>query len=248
MRIGRHRATTSPGTEMHTDDKVAPGVTRIRAAWVTGAGIAIIVISLVLYVQIQTTATQRAQSSASLSQEEVKALRGFLVERGKQRDSERAEVQQQLDRQAKALCGALSGFEVGARPETIARLKAAEKSIGCDVLARTGTLDLDPAAPASTSSATDRPITATPTGAAVDSGDAQPPPAPPGAVPAPTSTPGTVPAPARTVTTPGPVRTVIRPGPVVTTSGPTVTTTASPSPRILDPVTQPVCDLLGICL
>lgn len=238
---GRHRFNPS----MRTDDSVAPGVRRSRAPLIIGAGLAAVVVGIVVIALTLSTGVKDATDKASLSSAETQQLREFLADRGKQRDAERVAVQQQLDDQRAVLCAAISTLSASARPEARAILSKAASDLRCSALPRAAAT-VRPTGTAATP-ATPRPSS---TSSSTKGGEAQPDAAgaPSVATPRPLSTTGTAPrSPATTPprsTSPTP-----RPSPSPSSPEPTPSPRPSPSsPGLLDPVTAPVCNLLHVCL
>lgn len=216
---GRHTDTT-PSEPMRADDPVAPGIKRSRSAYLVAAGLLIIVSAVAGSIVTLSTGVKDAKDSATLSSDETKELRQFLAERGVQRDAEREEFQRKLDQQTAAICAAVKTLQAAAqRPEGRAVLEKAAKDLRCSALG-TSTKNTSTAAPSTSRTTTSAPR-ATSTTTAV-AGAIRP-------TPAPTRKPS------RPAT----------PAPAKPTPAPTVTT---PPGRLLDPVTEPVCDLLGVCL
>lgn len=219
---GRHSNSSQP---MHADDPVAPGIKRSRSAYLVAAGLLIIVGAVAGSITTLSTGVKDAKDSANLSADEVGQLREFLADRGEQRDTERAQVQEQLDDQRAVLCAAILTLRASAtRAEPRRVLDKAATDLHCASLPL-GTATTPPAGstpkPAATRATTSA---ASPRATAAGRTPAR-------AKPAPTPRQGT---PAGTA----------RPTPKAT---PTPATTTPPA-RILDPATDPVCQLLTICL
>lgn len=215
---GRHSATPPQSEPMRADDPVAPGIKRSRSAYLVAAGLLIIVSAVAGSIVTLATGVRDAKDSATLSSDETQQLREFLADRSKQRDAERAEVQEQLDDVTGAICAAVKTLQSAAqRPEARAVLEKAAKDLRCSALG---------VRPSST------PTTkATPSAAATSGAPAR----------------STAAAASRSTETPTvrPTGATVAPRPAGTTPAPATTTAPG---RLLDPVTVPVCDLLGVCL
>lgn len=230
---GRHR--TSP--PMHSDDPVAPGIRRHRAAWITAIGLVLVLAAIVNIVLVLDDKASTAQKDASLSSDEVRELREFLTDRTQQRDAERRATQAQLDDQRRALCTAIQTLSAAAKPRGRAVLDKASRDLSC---ARVGavpntstsraTSGRPPAAstsvqPSRTLGATPLPVTTSPI-----------------TRPRATASPRRAPAPAV-------------PPPQAPEPAPAPTTPKAPLPAappaasgLLEPVTDPICTVTGVCL
>jgi len=228
---GRHRPSAPP---MHADDPVAPGIKRSRSAYLVAAGLLIIVAAVAGSIVALSTGVQNAQDSATLSSDETRQLREFLADRGRQRDQERADVQAQLDAQRAVLCAAITTLQASAtRPTPRAVLGRAATELQCAKLptaSRTSST-ADRTTPRASSPTTPLPTPATTTAvarrpaavlrarAATPSASSTTSSSRPSSTPKPSPTPTPKP-------TPAPM---------------------TPPPALLDPVLQPVCNLLGVC-
>lgn len=95
---------------MHTDDTVAPGVSRRAASIIVAVGLFLAALgSAGLFVTLIQSVNANRHSTA-LTATQVQAIKELLAERKTQRDDEQAEVQRQLDAQARVLCTVLSDF------------------------------------------------------------------------------------------------------------------------------------------
>ncbi len=131
------------GSFMRTDDRVMAHVSRRRAGWFVAMAILMLTTGIVIVALALNAQSRAAEASASLSRDEVTQLRSYMSDRTQQRDTERAEVQAQLDVQGRALCAALVAFEPGASPGGLTKIRAAERALSCAAQAKAGTLDRD---------------------------------------------------------------------------------------------------------
>jgi uncharacterized membrane-anchored protein YhcB (DUF1043 family) len=93
---------------MATDDEVAPRVRRFRAGQIVATGLAIMVIALV---GILWGLDRKAQ----LSIEDRQQIHAIIQERKVQRDRQQAQVDLQLQQQARVLCTVVLDFQQTAR-------------------------------------------------------------------------------------------------------------------------------------
>lgn len=123
-----------PTTMMRTDDVVGLfGMKRRRVFLVALLAIFFTVSGVITIAVAVNRTAATAVANAELSSDEVAQLRSIVANRAKQRDEERDQIQKQLDTQKRALCGALEAFRPGAPADSLARVVAAEKSIGCAI-------------------------------------------------------------------------------------------------------------------
>jgi hypothetical protein len=110
---------------MATDDEVAPRVRRFRAGQIVAVGIAVMLVALagLLYGldrQAQLSVTDRQQ------------IRAIIQERKVQRDRQQAQVDLQLEQQARVLCTVVFDFQRTARTERArASLARAMQQLDC---------------------------------------------------------------------------------------------------------------------
>lgn len=121
---------------MRTDDTVAPGILRSRAAWIIGAGLAFVIVGILVTALALSTGVRNAATSAELSSDEVEQMRQFIATRTQQRDAERAAVQAQLDDQRAVLCAAITTLAQSARPAAKPALATASADLRCTELSR----------------------------------------------------------------------------------------------------------------
>lgn len=237
----KHRYPRSSGRFMRTDDMVTPHFNRRGVAVLGAIGVVLICVAISLLAVGIDRRVRAAQDTAALNAGEVQQIRQLIAERGAFRDREATLVQTQVDAQTRALCLALSKIIPISGPNSAPALVQAQNDLMCAAL---------PAAPAP------RPADPLPNGSGPTitlpgsvngngslSGPATPaqgggvapvtPPAPPVSTPAP-PVPPAPPAPVPAPTVPrAPLPTIVTP---------------RGTPTLLDPVTDPMCNILGICV
>jgi hypothetical protein len=128
-----------PGNVMRTDDPVIPGGgSRVAAARVTAVAILLVVFSAAALLwllsdrarEADDRATQAA-AQASLSADEVTALRDLLNSRTQRRDDEVNTVQAQLDEQRRILCVMITDVLQVASQKTSPALERATVQLDC---------------------------------------------------------------------------------------------------------------------
>lgn len=151
MSLQRWRRARGSQSVMRTDDEVAPRTTRRASGRILAAGLVIMVIALTLLIAALQRQADHAADTAALTRDEVAQVRSFLAQRDDQRDTEREDVQAQLDAQARVLCLTIADLRSRARSaETRTALDRALTSLKCTRVVHP-TAKRSPLAPSSSS-------------------------------------------------------------------------------------------------
>lgn len=126
-----------PDVVMHTDDKVAPGISRRTANVLVAVGLLGALLGSAGLFATLIGRVDANRHSTNLTRSEVQGIKDLLAERTTQRDAEARAVQAQLDAQARVLCGVVNDFLAGARGPGQSVLAKAFADLHCAALAKT---------------------------------------------------------------------------------------------------------------